>query len=220
MATETFTITPDADNCVLEIIEDGTSSGAFTGSANFVSHQTAAIDEDFDLEAIFGQVEITVVLGADDGATGTAEDLIIQNPANGSGWRAYVNSIAPANLIAQGNHGDSFSIPGDIPLASPCDARYIIIQYLDADGWLKPANDLLDLNFNMTDQIVEGLYDADSHVLELVATNGSITVDPIGTTAVGTNRYIYTSDSSVVLVPVPDTRLVFSWLEPGCHRHC
>ncbi len=209
MATETFTITPDPGNCVLEVIEDGVSSGAFNGAVNFVDHQTAPIDNDFDLEAIFGDVEITVVLGADDGATGTAEDLFIQNPANGTGWRAYVNSVDPANFIAQGNHGGSFSIPGDIPGANPCDARYIIIQYLDADGWLKPVDDLLDLNFNMTDQIVEGLYDADAHVLELVADHGSISVDPIGTTAVGDNRYLYTSDSNVELVPVPEVGWYF-----------
>ncbi len=203
-ATEIFTLTPAADNCVLEVIEDGVSSGAFSGAVNFVTHQTNPIDHDFDLEASFGDVVITVVLGADDGATGTAEDLIIQDPANGSGWRAYVNSVAPANFIAEGGHGEFFSIPGDIPLATPCDARHIIIQYLDADGWLKPADDVLDLNFNMVDQMVEGLYDADSHVLELVANNGSISVDPVGTIAVGDNRFIYASDSSVLLVPTPD----------------
>ncbi len=206
---ETFTITPGADNCVLEIIEDGTSSGAFNGAANFIDHQTAPIDHDFDLEAIFGGVEITVVLGADDGDTGTPEDAAIQNSATtGSGWRAYLTdssfNVAAGTFIKEGVHGESVLIPEDIPGATPCNARYIVIQYLDVDGWLKPADDQLDLNFNMTDQFVEGLYDADAHVLELVADNGSISVDPTGTAAVGDNRYIYTSDSSVVLVPTPD----------------
>ena len=123
MAMETFTITPAAGNCVLEIIEDGTSSGAFNGAANFIDHQTDPIDHDFDLEAIFGGVEITVVLGADDGATGTAEDLVIQNPANGSGWRAYLTdssfNVAAGTFIMEGDHGGSFSIPGGYSRSNP-----------------------------------------------------------------------------------------------------
>ena len=209
-STPVFSIAADGGQCTTDLKIDGVSQGAFkTGEDNWSSrsYTFAAVTDNHTLEAIFDTATVTVYLGADDGATGTDEDNYIQSNPN-TGWRAYKTdstyTVSSANLIKTGKHGDSFSIPGDT--GGSCDERYFVIQYFDLDGWLKPADTKLDLQNAFRDQTVQGLYDANSHLLTIIAdpAKGSVTVDPAGDPG-GENIYVYNADTNVIVRAIPNT---------------
>jgi type IV pilus assembly protein PilY1 len=201
-----FSMTADSGNCVTDVIVDSTSIGPFiSDNANWDgdSYTFNNVVDNHAIEAQFGSAEITINLGADDGQTGSTYDLFIQDSMqSGSGWRAYTAdaSYNIGALIKTGVHGETISIPGD----TSCDTQYIVIEFLDVDGWLRPANIQISLQNNLTDQVVEGLYGANSHVLTIVSTHGVVTLDPVGSPAVGVERYIYPTGSTVNLVAVAD----------------
>lgn len=199
---ESFTLTADGGSCVTELEVDGNALGGYasdtdnyTGNTHTFSNVT---DSTHSILARFGNATVTVLLGADDGATGTDEDLYVQSHSNG--WRAYKADASSNKIDATpfkaGVHGGSFSAPGD---TGSCDVRYILVEFLAIDGWQKPADILIDLQNNFIDQQVTGLYDADSHVLSLTATNGTISRSPEGDTWVGQNQYIYPQNTTVTL---------------------
>ena len=217
-STPVFAIAADGGQCTTDLKIDGVSQGAFkTGEDNWSSESYTfpAVTDNHTLEAIFNTATVTVYLGADDGATGTDEDHYIQTNAN-TGWRAYKTdasyTVSSANLIKTGKHGDSFSIPGDT--GGSCDERYFVIQYFDLDGWLKPADTKLDLQNAFKNQTVQGLYDANSHQLTIIAdpAKGSVTVDPVGDPG-GDNIYIYSADTSVKVQAIANT--ADGWLFQG-----
>lgn len=203
--------------CVARVLLDGVSQGAFNVTDNWEGNAFPInnIQRDHVLNVTFGKATITVLLDAADGVSGSDKDLQIQNPVTGGSWRAYVTnstySIVPANLIMTGHHGDSFTIPDDIPVGNPCDVRYIRIQYDEVDGWLRPPDVTLNLQHSFVGRTLTGSYDPNTYNLTLVYENGTITADPLGPPAAGTvpNRYMYTNGSVVQLVPVPDTGWYF-----------
>ena len=213
---EDFLIQADTGNCVTDLEIDGSSVSAFvsdTANWNNNTYTFFNVTVSHRLNAVFGSATITVNLGANDHATGTSDDLYIQDSgASGSGWRAYKAdsgfNYSDSDLIKEGVHGESFSLPAD----TPCDTRYIVIQFLEVDGWLRPSDIHLDLSNGFVDQTVEGLYDASSHVLTLVSQHGTISIDPTGTQAVGDNRWIYPANTTVELTAVADPGWFFqSW---------
>ena len=123
-------------------------------------------------------------------ATGSDADLFIQGSSSSAGWRAWRLDAGGTKLDAAafktGGHGDTINIPGD----TSCDTQYILIEYLTIDGWMTPAPSTVNLQNNFRNQDVEGLYDANSHVLTVISTNGSVTRNPVGDQTVGVERYL------------------------------
>lgn len=208
---ESFLIEAGSE-CVTDLLIDGTSQGAFVGSSDNWdddSYTFSNVTDNHTLEAQFGTAEITVSIGADDGATGTDDDSSIQTEAI---WYAYEadGSYNIGSLIKSGEHGESFSLPTD----ASCDVQYVVIQFLAVDNWTKP-NDLhlnLDLDFN--DQVVEGLYDRDYFILTITADHGSVEItdtsgNPTGSPYVGDNQYIFAADTDIQLTSVSDPSWYF-----------
>ena len=214
-ADESFLLTADADNCVADLIVDGTSQGTFISENdnwNGDTYTFANVADNHTIEAAFAGATITVNMGADDGKTGSDDDLFIQDSAqSGSGWRAYQAnaSYVKGTLIKAGVHGETIVLPTD----TPCDTQYIVIEFLDVDGWLRPADIELNLEGNFTDQVVEGLYDKDTFVLTVIVDNGMVERDPVGETAVGVERYSYPAGTDVKLTAVADPDWYFQTWE-------
>jgi type IV pilus assembly protein PilY1 len=209
--TESFTFTADSDTCVTDVVVDGTSLGGFASTNDNYTGNTysfAAVTASHTLVASFGSASITVLVGADDGAVGTDDDLYVQT--HSPGWRAY-KADASYNRIGaafkEGNHGDAIAIPGDV---SSCDAQYIVVEFLNIDGWQTPADININLQKNFLDQQVTGLYDADSHVLTVTANNGTVTRDPEGEAWVASNQRIYPQNTSVALTAASSAGWYFS----------
>ncbi|MCP4338729.1 MAG: hypothetical protein GY799_07520, partial [Desulfobulbaceae bacterium] len=208
---ESFLMTSDGGSCVTDVIVDSTSLGSFIGENNNWDGETYTftnVTDNHAIESQFGSASITVNIGADDGQVGSADDLFIQDSIqSGSGWRAYTSdsSYTLGALIKSGVHGETISIPGD----TSCDTQHVVIEFLDVDGWLRPTNIQIDLQNNFIDQAVEGLYGANSHVLTVITTHGMATRDPVGEAAVGVERYIYPTGSTVDLVAVADPSWYF-----------
>ena len=200
---ETFLFTADAGACVADVKIDGaTSLGGYVGSNNNYTGDTYSFGNVIDnhtIEASFATAAIRVLLGADDGATGSEYDLFIQGTNSGTGWRAWRLDAGGTKLDAAafktGKHGDKINIPGD----TSCDTQYILIEFLTIDGWLTPPPVTVNLQNNFINQDVEGLYDANSHVLTVISTNGSVTRDPLGDQTVGVERYLYPQGTVVQL---------------------
>lgn len=190
------------DTCTTNLVVDGVPMGGFIGttSTNYHLHSYTFtnVTDNHTIAATFGNATVRVLLGVDDGINGSDADLYVQ--AHG-GWRAWkadsaFGKINPATPLKTGVHGDTFSVPGD----TDCDTRYILIEFLGVDGWLAPSPVYLDLQNNFVDQDIEGLYDADSYVLTIISPNGLVTLNPLGTPTVGTQRYIYTRNTVVDLI--------------------
>ncbi len=213
---ETFLMTADGGQCVTDLIVDSASIGAMIAANDNWdgdSYSFNNVSDNHTIEAQFGTATITVNLGADDGQTGSDDDLFIQNNGqSGSGWRAYYSDAAfvKGALLKSGVHGETISLPGD----AACNTQYIVIEFLDVDGWLRPADIEIDLNNNFADQLVEGLYDKNSYVLTVIVTNGTVDRDPVGDPAVGVERYIYPAGTDVDLTAVADPDWYFqNWQE-------
>ena len=198
--TESFTFAADSDTCVTDVVVDGTSVGGFVAASDNYTGNTysfPSVTTNHTLVASFGSALITVLVGADDGAVGTDDDLYVQT--HSPGWRAYkadasYNKIGTA--FKTGEHGETISIPGD---TSSCDAQYIVVEFLNIDGWQKPADININLQNNFINQQVTGLYDADSHVLTVTANNGTVTREPAGEAWVTDAQHVYPQDTSVAL---------------------
>lgn len=198
---ETFSFTPDVGStCVTDLQVDGNPVGAFSGTTNYSgnTYTISNVTTNRTIAATFGAATVTVLLGADDGATGTDDDLYVQT--HSSGWRAYVTgsgySTSGITPFKTGTHGQTFSVPGD---TGGCNARYIVIEFLAIDGWQTPNRIQLDLNTNFISQQVTGLYDRNSYVLTIVSPNGVVTRDPEGEASIGEQRYIYPQGTVVTL---------------------
>ena len=200
--SETFLFTADdAATCVTDVRIDGTSSvGAFkTGTNNYTgdTYTFSNVTANRTIAATFGTATVTVLLGADDGATGTDDDLYVQGHSNG--WRAYIADSSYNTIgvpFKTGTHGQTFSTPGD---TGTCDARYIVIEFLAMDGWQTPSRIPLDLQNSFNDQQVNGLYDKDTHVLTIVSNNGVVSRSPDGDPTTGSQRYLYAQNTVVTL---------------------
>ncbi len=204
---ESFRIDADSTQCVTDLLIDDSSVGAFASASDNWDGNTytfSSVVDNHKVEGRFETAEITVSIGADDGATSTADDVLIQAEAS---WRAYVADAAytPGALIKTGAHNEKFSLPAD----ASCDTQYVVIQFLAVDGWLKPSDIHLNLHNAFHDQIVEGLYDRTSHILTIVATHGVVNRDPEGDSHVVANQYIYPADSSVALTAISDPSWFF-----------
>lgn len=205
-ADESFLLTADSGECVSDLVVDGFSVGTFIAANDNWDGDTytfANVEDNHTIVAAFDSATITVNMGADDGQSGSDDDLFIQDPAqSGAGWRAYEAnaSFAKGALIKTGLHGETIVLPTD----TACDTQYIVIEFLDVDGWLRPADIEIDLEGNFTDQAVEGLYDKGTYVLTVIADNGGVDRDPVGDTAVGAGRYSYPAGTDVDLTAVAD----------------
>lgn len=211
---ETFLFTADAGACVADVKIDGaTSLGGYVGSNNNYTGDTYSfgyVIDNHTIEASFATAAIRVLLGADDGATGSDADLFIQGSSSSAGWRAWRLDAGGTKLDAAafktGGHGDTINIPGD----TSCDTQYILIEYLTIDGWMTPAPSTVNLQNNFRNQDVEGLYDANSHVLTVISTNGSVTRNPVGDQTVGVERYLYPQGTVVQLSANANPPYMFS----------
>ena len=162
---ETFTIgDAAASQCLLELQLDGENVGTFDDtSGNHWSDINYtipdAIEEPHTLTAVYGTSPVvTVNISASD----PGDTIDIRDTSSGSGWRAYRADAAYNQVgafFASGRHGDEFSLP--------CDTRYVLIEFLDVDGWLKPEDIQLDLQYDFHADTLEGIYDKDAHVLTL-----------------------------------------------------
>ena len=209
---ESFEILADGGQCVADLLIDGSSVGAFANTSDNWDNDTytfSSVTDNHTLEAQFGTAEITVSIGADDGASGTADDSSIQADAV---WKAYAAdaTYTPGTLITSGMHGESFSLPTD----APCDTQFVVIQFLAVDNWTKPNDLHLNLNLAFNDQVVEGLYDRDFHILTIIADHGTVNItdmsgDPIGSLYVGTNQYIFPANTDIQLTAVSDPAWYF-----------
>jgi|GEM_PF-3392786 len=204
----TFEFAADSGYCVTDLLVDGISQGAFTGDDNLEddSFTFPSVTTDHQIDVFFGQVNITVEMDVSDGQVDSEADLLIQSASSSAGWRAYRADASfsydeATDLIKSGKHGDTISIPGD---TGTCDSPYIVIQFLDLDGYLKPDAIEIDLSSSFEDITVSGSYDKDSFILTLVLENGSVVLDPAGSPATGTDRYVYAADEVVSLTAVPD----------------
>jgi hypothetical protein len=165
---ETFRI-DSTTGCLLGLYLDGNNVGGFAAGSNNWSgddYTIGNVSSDHTLMAEFGSATITVNIAASD----AGDDIDIQDPSSGSGWRAYVtdstfNPVGP--VIKTGKHGDTFTLPDDAPSPS-CDSRFILIQFLDVDGWLKPEDIQLDLQYDFHDKTETGIYDSDKRILNFV----------------------------------------------------
>ena len=212
--SETFQFVAGGGTCVADIKVDGTTSlGGYISTNNNYTGDTYTFTnvlDDHTIEASFGTAAITVLLGADDGETGSSADLFIQGSSSSAGWRAWRSDASSNKLDASafktGGHNEKINIPGD----TPCDTQYILVEFLTIDGWMTPAPVLVNLQNNFKDQDVQGLYDANSHVLTVVSTHGSVTRDPAGDQTVGVERYLYPQGTVVQLTAHATAPYMFS----------
>lgn len=209
---ETFSFTPDdGSTCVTDLQVDGNPVGAFSGTTNYSgnTYTISNVTTNRTIAATFGAATVTVLLGADDGATGTDDDLYVQTHSNG--WRAYVTgsnySTSGLTPFKTGTHGQTFSVPGD---TGGCNARYIVIEFLAMDGWQTPNRIELDLNTNFVSQQATGLYDKNSYVLTIVSPNGVVTRTPEGEASIGEQRYLYPQGTVVTLGAAGNPNWYFS----------
>jgi len=201
---ESFQFTKGAGTCVVDVIADGVSKGAFKGVNNNYDgdvYQFNAVTTNHTIEGVFDDATITVKLASMDGdPTRTA---FIQSAASGSGWRAYrASDSAGTKLDAApfktGTNNQTFSIPGDIP-TTPCDTQYILIEFLSVDGYVSPSQYVVNLGLGFKDQLVEGLYEPEAQILTVVSSNGNVTLSPEGAAAVGVQRYLFLRNTVVQL---------------------
>ena len=153
-----------ADECLLELQLDGVNVGTFDDTSD--GHWTTvnytipdAIVEPHTLTAVYG---VSPVVTVNISASDPGDTIDIRDTLSGSGWRAYRADALYEPIgafFANGRHGDSFTLP--------CDTRYVLIEFLDVDGWLKPEDINLDLQYDFHTDTVEGIYDKDAHVLTL-----------------------------------------------------
>lgn len=214
--SETFRFDAGSGACVADVRVDNTTSlGAFiTGSTNYTgnTYTFSNVTDNHAIAATFGKATVTVLLGADDGATGTDDDLYIQTHSNG--WRAYVTdsgySTSGLTPFKTGTHAQSFSVPDDTSSVGGCNVRYVVIEFLTMDGWQPPNRIPLDLHNSFTNQQVTGLYDKDSHVLTIISPNGTVTRSPDGDAAIGAQRYLYSQGTDVALGAAANAGWYFS----------
>lgn len=198
--------------CLTELLIDNSDVGVFTTGTTYRHNTTytfPTVTTDHSIEAKFvDATTITVELQSDDGSSGSSSDLFIQDAGqSGSGWRAYVSDGAgnPGTFIKSGTHGGTI----ELPLETPCDTRYILIEYLNVDGWLRPGDFEVDLQNNFQDQTVTGFYDANSHLLSLNLSNGTVIIDPEGEPGVTADSYIFIADTTITLTASPDAGWFF-----------